>query len=351
MGQNGTHLQILYRGDLLVIGHWVCIYYDTKILRIYDSLQYKDFPPLQEAFISNLFPFHPPIQYVDVQRQNDNFDCGVFAVAYATGIALNRNPASENYLIPEMRRHLLTMLHNSYLPRFPSAYRRPRGQKQKNIFPSIVSLKRLKENHSTPALTSSPVVNSADLEEGNQSSNKSIVKSRKDHDTFQRKENNLKRKRMSRTRKDVADKEREKDQIRKRNIRLTRYRKQELLRDRTARRIARSQTDYRENERNRDSQTKRETRKRVSYRILERNRDAHAHREARKIDELKSKERARDRSARRTVRFKQKNRKEERLRDKMARKVKRDVNEVREIEKTRDFKARRKIRENPEIII
>lgn len=85
--QNEVHLQILYRGDLGYVGHWVCIYYNAEILRVYDSLLHNHFCPLEEAFISNLFPFNPPVQYVDEQKQTNFIDCKVFAIAYATSIA------------------------------------------------------------------------------------------------------------------------------------------------------------------------------------------------------------------------------------------------------------------------
>jgi len=83
-------------------------------------------PRLQQAFVDSLFPHKPSTFFPDVQAQTNNYDCGVFDIAYATSLALNRNPAFEYFIISEMRPHVLRILESRELIQFPSIPRKPR---------------------------------------------------------------------------------------------------------------------------------------------------------------------------------------------------------------------------------
>ena len=133
--RNQSHIQLLYYGDNYSgVGHWVCLFYNGDSLRIYDGFKGKFLPPLQQAFVDALFPHKPSISFPDVQGQSNNYDCGVFAIAYATLLALKRNPAFENFIIAEMRPHLLRILAKRDLIQFPSIPRKPRGNPNRDIF-------------------------------------------------------------------------------------------------------------------------------------------------------------------------------------------------------------------------
>ncbi|CAD7078337.1 unnamed protein product [Hermetia illucens] len=197
---------------------------------------------------------------------------------------------------------------------------------------------------------------------------KKIVKSHKIRNKIQVKENILKRKQILRSKGKVADKEKERNRILKRHIRLSGFRKQESVKDKIARRIARSEKSYQETERTRDRQAKRNIRRenpevRASERIrdknarrkarenvavkkIERDRDAKARRSTRQIARVRIIERLCDTAARRNVREDAEVREKEKLRDNRARQKTREIKEIRELEKERDSKARCTVRTN-----
>ena len=64
-----------------------------------------------------------------MQQQLNGFDCGVYAIAYATDIAFDRDPASLSYDRQEMRKHLLRCLQRGDLePFLNSSIRTKRGK-------------------------------------------------------------------------------------------------------------------------------------------------------------------------------------------------------------------------------
>ena len=50
------------------------------------------------------------LQFVPVQQQTNDSDCGVFAVAFAVSLALGRNPKHVTFDTPRMRPHLAACL-------------------------------------------------------------------------------------------------------------------------------------------------------------------------------------------------------------------------------------------------
>lgn len=132
---NESHLQIIYDGDVGSIGHWSCIYYINGILRVYDSL-YNCLKPTQKTYINALFPYLAEfnIQFPSVQRQPNAIDCGLYAIAFATSLALKMHPSLHNYVPEMMRAHLRCMiLSNDFLP-FPSTARSVPGRPPVNLF-------------------------------------------------------------------------------------------------------------------------------------------------------------------------------------------------------------------------
>ena len=73
---------------------------------------------------------------MNVQRQTDPFNCGLFAIAYAAEIIAGRNPVNVVYEVPLLRAHLIKCLEEASLSPFPKV-RTGREQRQRKIVDSI----------------------------------------------------------------------------------------------------------------------------------------------------------------------------------------------------------------------
>lgn len=116
--ENQKHLQILFSGNFHH-GHWICMYYNSKVLYIYDSLNLKILNTDQKDVLDKLYPFKPHIVFIKVQQQPNSIDCCLFAVAFATSIYFNVKPEKVVYNHGKMREHLYEMFRNSCLEPFP----------------------------------------------------------------------------------------------------------------------------------------------------------------------------------------------------------------------------------------
>ena len=56
---------------------------------------------------------------VDVQNQPNGSDCGLFAIAFATELVHDHDPAGSFFDTLSLRQHLLEGLERGYLDRFP----------------------------------------------------------------------------------------------------------------------------------------------------------------------------------------------------------------------------------------
>ena len=66
------------------------------------------------------------VQYIDVQKQKGQSDCGLFAIAFATSLAHLQDPASKTYDQAKMRTHLIHCFETQSMTPFPShGSRRP----------------------------------------------------------------------------------------------------------------------------------------------------------------------------------------------------------------------------------
>lgn len=136
------HIQILADVDTEEVGHWICIHYNGDMLYLYDSFNSDHDMNLtyqQLLYIRHLFPARcPPIAYKKVKQQENAVDCGVFAIAFATTLALGLDPCEQDYDTGKMREHLLTILETTTLTPFPVVEKEPVGdapvaEKSKNI--------------------------------------------------------------------------------------------------------------------------------------------------------------------------------------------------------------------------
>ena len=115
-------VQVLHTGGL----HWVCVSNigctSANNIKLYDSLYSGISPQVEEQIASLLFVdtadyinvFIPP-----VDQQTNGTDCGVFAIAFATALCHNLNPASLKFNRRMIRQHLWNSLQNGKIAMFP----------------------------------------------------------------------------------------------------------------------------------------------------------------------------------------------------------------------------------------
>lgn len=102
------------------ISHWTTFYYDKNVIHKYESKNYSSISSSQESFLYSLFPHKPKIVYHNVQEQNNNVDCGPFAIAFAISICHDIDPCTEQYDLSQLRSHLIDIYDNGELLRFPT---------------------------------------------------------------------------------------------------------------------------------------------------------------------------------------------------------------------------------------
>ena len=115
------HIQLLSDNLTHVdsITHWICIFYDGLTINVYDSLNRSTLSPTQFDFLHRMFPHHPPVVFRRTQRQPNSVDCGVFALAFASSLAIGIDPAGEEYCHQKMREHLASIFETNVIHRFP----------------------------------------------------------------------------------------------------------------------------------------------------------------------------------------------------------------------------------------
>lgn len=99
---------------------------DGSKLHVYDSLPgctYEKLVDKEKEYIRRRYPtiIRNEIIFEKVQTQPDHTSCGIYAAAFATSIALGRNPCEEKYStdIDYMRRHLIKIIEGNKLLPYP----------------------------------------------------------------------------------------------------------------------------------------------------------------------------------------------------------------------------------------
>ncbi|KAL7307792.1 hypothetical protein TKK_0000116 [Trichogramma kaykai] len=133
--RNKEHIQIIHSCNdnckKCKGGHWICLYFNTKEFIVYDSYNSpyedknknkikKELNKAQKQFVRLLFPYmdeYPPVPYPEVDQQQNQFDCGVFAIAFATSLVFQKDPSLLEYDYSLMRSHLFEMFtqHNALI--------------------------------------------------------------------------------------------------------------------------------------------------------------------------------------------------------------------------------------------
>ena len=123
--------------------HWVTVSLPTEratsVVYLYDSLQketlnknlVKQIARLRKSEDAELRAISKA-----VQQQGNGYDCGIFAIAFATDIAYNHKPEQRTYNQSVMRKHLLAQLENETMTPFPQQTKRvKRGKEVTHRFP------------------------------------------------------------------------------------------------------------------------------------------------------------------------------------------------------------------------
>ena len=97
--------------------HWCCVYYDGSKIVIYDSLCTL-ISAEEKRYIKKLYPRVTPEDIImqPVTKQPGPYSCGVYAAAFATAIALGRDPCNEKFSLDasKMRTHLVTIIEHRF---------------------------------------------------------------------------------------------------------------------------------------------------------------------------------------------------------------------------------------------
>ncbi|MBW0543504.1 hypothetical protein O181_083219 [Austropuccinia psidii MF-1] len=117
--ENETFIQILHSGPY-DSGHWICIWYDTSVVHVYDSMNLKLNAEHYE-YLNRLLPNKRTLNvvYEKVQYQKKHFNCGLFSIANAISILNGLCPCTITYDEPSMRSHLTRIFESNEISLFP----------------------------------------------------------------------------------------------------------------------------------------------------------------------------------------------------------------------------------------
>ena len=115
-----------------ISNHWILVSNmpynkESNNIYIYDSL----LTSISDSIVNTVCSFFKwratdPLNFdmVNLQRQTNSYDCGVFCVAFATELAYGGDPAKCSWYLSRMRSHLIQGLENQKLQPFPKMGRR-----------------------------------------------------------------------------------------------------------------------------------------------------------------------------------------------------------------------------------
>ena len=116
---SGEFVQILLTGS----NHWVCVSSIGCLpghVNLYDSLYHDAISQEVEDQTNDLLGGRlASLQSVSVQQQTNGSDCGVFAIAIATCLALGTDPSHVTFDIQGMRSHLVACFKAEKMSMFP----------------------------------------------------------------------------------------------------------------------------------------------------------------------------------------------------------------------------------------
>lgn len=108
-------------------GHWICSYYNSKIIYIYDSLNLIRLHIYHKIYLEKLYPFYlfnkKSIKFLTIQLQPNSDNCGLFAIAFAVSLLFGQQLDKVMYNSDLMRSHMIQMFKSNKIEHFPRIIR------------------------------------------------------------------------------------------------------------------------------------------------------------------------------------------------------------------------------------
>lgn len=112
------HVQLLHDGH----NHWILSFCSNGRVQVCDSLNYTLTRSSRKAIQSlykNYFSGTVVISFIEVQKQPDSYNCGLFAIAFAAELLDGKSPSDAVFVVDKMRAHFISCLEQQKLGTFP----------------------------------------------------------------------------------------------------------------------------------------------------------------------------------------------------------------------------------------
>ena len=143
--QCGEFVQVLHDGH----EHWLTVSRvgATEEILVYDSMYQSigTFTKKQIAAILASQQQQVVVKMMNVQRQTGGYDCGLFAIAFATAIVNGIHPTELTFKQDSMRKHLYECLNKGELTMFPLVRRSRRSHVKSFVFIQLYCTCRMPE--------------------------------------------------------------------------------------------------------------------------------------------------------------------------------------------------------------
>ena len=116
---SGDHIQLLHDGNC----HWLLAFSSSCRVQVCDSLR-TNLTSVSKQCLKSLYqPLLKngklEVTFLPVEKQTDGFNCGLFALAYASILLDGKSPTDFRFLVKEMRAHYIKCLKDVTLHPFP----------------------------------------------------------------------------------------------------------------------------------------------------------------------------------------------------------------------------------------
>lgn len=128
-------IQILFDGNT-ENGHYICVYCDGFLIRVYDSMNRKNLSDFQIGILRKMLPkiSKIPIIYEEVQQQEQPYNCGLFAIGFKLALVHNICPCKVEFIEDELRNEFTQFILSRQLRLFKFTNKN-KGNWQKDITP------------------------------------------------------------------------------------------------------------------------------------------------------------------------------------------------------------------------
>ena len=115
---NQEHIQLLHDGS----NHWILSFCSNGRVQVCDSLNRfltRSSRKAIKSLYKNYFTGTEIISFIEVQKQPDAYNCGLFAIAFAAELLDGKSPSDAVFIVDRMRAHLISCLEEQKLKPFP----------------------------------------------------------------------------------------------------------------------------------------------------------------------------------------------------------------------------------------